>query len=207
MARAGDPITGRVALLGNDDVTLARCRPEKPQQELFRNADADELIFVHSGRGTLHSLFGPLPFRELDYIVIPRCTTYRLEFEAGSQPDMLVIEGAGNISVPRRYLNPDGQLKLGSPYCERDLHGPRAINVIDRREGSLRAGPGSPTTDAVYAGEPSIRRGGLGWNGLPIHVQRRRFRADHRADPSASAGAPDLRRAGVRRVHVRPEDA
>ena len=61
--RAGDPITGRVPLLANDDVTLARCRPEQPQDELFRNADADEVIFVHSGRGTLHTMFGPLPFR------------------------------------------------------------------------------------------------------------------------------------------------
>ena len=58
----------------------------QPQEELFRNADADEVVFVHRGRGTLHTMFGPLPFRDFDYVVIPRCTTYRLEFEPGSSP-------------------------------------------------------------------------------------------------------------------------
>src|SRR5262245_27110569 len=33
----GDPITGRLPLLANDDVVISRCRPEPPhQQELFR---------------------------------------------------------------------------------------------------------------------------------------------------------------------------
>ena len=69
-------------------------------------------------------MFGPLPFRPFDYVVIPRCTTYRLEFERGLEPDLLVIEAAGNVVVPAKYLNPDGQLRLGAPYSERDLHGP-----------------------------------------------------------------------------------
>ena len=132
--RVGNPISGRVVLLANEDVSLARCRPDRPQDELFRNADADELLFMNSGRGTLHTMFGPLPFRELDYIVIPRCTTYRLDFEPASQPDLLVIEARGNVTIPARYLNPDGQLKLGSPYSERDLHGPREISVIDTEQ-------------------------------------------------------------------------
>jgi len=131
MPRTGDPIAGRVVLFGNDDVTLARCRPEQPQQELFRNADADELVFVHSGRGLLQTMFGPLPFREFDYIVIPRCTTYRLDFEPGSEPDLLVIEASGSLTIPARYLNADGQLKLGSPYSERDFHGPRELGLVD----------------------------------------------------------------------------
>src|SRR5687768_8942803 len=37
----GDPVTGRVPLLTNSDVTLWRCRPAQPQQELYRNAAAD----------------------------------------------------------------------------------------------------------------------------------------------------------------------
>src|SRR5438552_10507836 len=39
---AGDPIMGRLPLLVNDDVLIARCRPSQPQQELYRNAAADE---------------------------------------------------------------------------------------------------------------------------------------------------------------------
>jgi homogentisate 1,2-dioxygenase len=130
--RSGDPITGRVVIFGNADVSIARCRPEKSQEDLYRNADADEIVFVHAGKGTLETMFGPLPFRDFDYVVIPRCTTYRLEFDPACQPDLLVIEASGNISIPAKYLNPDGQMKLGSPFCERDLHGPEEIAVIDR---------------------------------------------------------------------------
>src|SRR5438045_3484452 len=100
----GDVITGRVPLFVNDDVVLARCRPTAPQASLFRNATADEIIFVHRGRGTLQTMFGPLPFRPFDYVVIPRCTTYLLEFDTNVQPDLLVIEAAGNIDIPAKYL-------------------------------------------------------------------------------------------------------
>jgi homogentisate 1,2-dioxygenase len=134
IARAGDPITGRVPLLANDDVVLSRCRPAEPQDELFRNATADEVLFLHRGSGTLHSMFGTLPIRPFDYVVIPRCTTYRLEFDAAAEPDLLVFESAGDLTVPARYLNADGQLRLGAPYGERDLHGPREVAPIDRDE-------------------------------------------------------------------------
>src|SRR3984957_10599517 len=59
MPAGGDPITGRVPLLANDDVVLSRCRPALPQTEFYRNACADEIIFVHHGKGTLHTMFGP----------------------------------------------------------------------------------------------------------------------------------------------------
>src|SRR5262249_29792893 len=110
MPAQGDPINGRVPLLLNEDVVLSRCRPAQPPAELYRNAAADEVLFVHRGRGMLHTMFGTQPFQPFDYIVIPRCTTYRLEFEAKDQPDLLVVEGTGNIGIPPQYLNPDGQL-------------------------------------------------------------------------------------------------
>jgi len=164
MPRAGDPIAGRVVLFGNDDVTLARCRPEQPQQELFRNADADEVIFVHSGRGRLQTMFGPLPFRDFDYIVIPRCTTYRLEFEREPQPDLLVIEAAGSLTIPARYLNTDGQLKLGSPYSERDLHGPPETGVVDLdQETSVLIQDGRRLTRYRLANHPFDV---VGWDGM-----------------------------------------
>jgi len=164
MPRAGDPIAGRVVLFGNDDVSLARCRPEQPQQELFRNADADELVFVHSGRGRLQTMFGPLPFRDFDYIVIPRCTTYRLEFEPGSAPDLLVIEAAGSLTIPARYLNAEGQLKLGSPYSERDLHGPREVGLVDLdQETCVLIKDGGRLTRYTLASHPFDV---VGWDGM-----------------------------------------
>src|SRR4051794_17648578 len=115
LPRAGDIVTGRVPLLFNEDVVLSRCRPARPQGELFRNATADEVLFVHRGRGHLHTLFGVLPFKPFDYLVIPRCTTYHLAFDADAPPDLLVVEASQAVVIPPRYLNPDGQLKLGAP--------------------------------------------------------------------------------------------
>jgi homogentisate 1,2-dioxygenase len=160
----GDPLTGRVPLLLNDDVILARCRPAEAQQELYRNADADEVLFVHHGQGTLHTMFGPLPFRPFDYVVIPRCTTYRLEFDPGQQPDLLVIESAGSVVIPAKYLNADGQVRLGAPYCERDLHGPRATVVVDREQDvTVLIKDGRRLTRYTLASHPFDV---VGWDGM-----------------------------------------
>ena len=132
MPARGNILTGRVPLLFNDDIIISRCRPGEAQTELIRNASHDEVLFIHKGKGVLTSLFGALPFKPFDYVVIPRCTTYRIEFEADVHPDLLVLEAAQTLNIPPRYLNPDGQLKLGAPYSERDLHGPTETLTIDR---------------------------------------------------------------------------
>src|SRR4051794_7357095 len=161
---AGDPITGRVPILVNEDVTLSRCRPAQPQQELFRNATHDEVLFVHRGQGALQSMFGVLPFKAFDYIVIPRCTTYRLDFDPGTQPDLLVFESEGNIDIPERYRNADGQLRLGAPYYERDLHGPTELLTLDReQETTVLIKDGNRLTRYVLASHPFDL---VGWDGL-----------------------------------------
>jgi homogentisate 1,2-dioxygenase len=129
LPRAGDPISGRVPILANQDVIISRCRPALSQTELFRNATADEVIFIHHGEGYLRTMFGELPFKPYDYIVIPRCVTYILDFNVGA--DMLIIEATGTVEVPPRYLNRDGQLRLGAPFSERDLHPPPRLEVFD----------------------------------------------------------------------------
>lgn len=164
MPAAGDAITGRVPLLVNGDVSLIRCRPAQPQAELYRNARADEIVFVHKGQGTLSTLFGVLPFRPFDYIVIPHCTTYRLDFEPGVQPDLLVIEAANNVVLPPRYLNPDGQIRLGAPYSERDFHGPREPLVVDREQDvTVLIKDGTRLTRYVLAQHPFDV---VGWDGF-----------------------------------------
>jgi homogentisate 1,2-dioxygenase len=161
---AGDPITGRVPMLMNSDCVMARCRPAEPQKELYRNATADEILFVHHGRGTLHTMFGPLLFKPCDYIVIPRCTTYRVEFEAGDKPDMLVIESTGDVRIPPRYLNPDGQIRMGAPYYERDFHGPSEIGVVDRdQETTVLIKDGARLTRYTLAAHPFDV---VGWDGM-----------------------------------------
>lgn len=160
----GDPITGRVPLFTNADVTLWRCRPTQPQAELYRNALADEVVFVHHGSGNLLTQFGKLPFKPFDYVVIPRCTTYRLEFDAGTQPDLLVVESAGTVNIPPKYLNHDGQLRLGAPYCERDLHGPTDLLTVDEeKDTSVVIKDGSRLSRYILASHPFDV---VGWDGL-----------------------------------------
>ena len=160
----GDLVTGRVPLLFNDDVVLSRCRPAQAQAELYRNAAADEVIFVHQGKGILHSMFGLLPFKPFDYVVVPHCTTYRMEFEAATQPDLLIVEAGGNIAVPPRYLNPDGQIRMGAPYSERDFHGPRETGIIDREQDvPILIKDGTRLTRYTLAHHPFDV---VGWDGM-----------------------------------------
>ena len=161
---AGDPITGRVPLLTNDDVTLWRCRPATAQAVLYRNAGADEIVFVHRGRGVLRSMFGSLPFHPFDYLVIPRTTTYEIVFDTNTSPDLLVVEAKEPVVVPPRYLNADGQLRLGSPYSERDLRGPAALLLHDREEDTpVFIKDGSHAAVYVLAQHPFDV---VGWDGM-----------------------------------------
>src|SRR5439155_3592823 len=112
------------------------------------------------------SMFGLLPFKSYDYIVIPRCTTYRVEFDSdgGTQPDMLVLEAAGNVVIPERYLNADGQLRLGAPYYERDFHGPEQTNVIDQEKDTpVLIKDGKRLSRYTLANHPFDV---VGWDGL-----------------------------------------
>lgn len=131
MPRAGDPVTGRVPILFNDDLAAYRCRPAEPQQTIFRNGAADEVVFIHAGGGVLESNYGRLRYKACDYVVIPRTTNYRFVPDDISKEDYLVLESFGSIRLPDRYHNPDGQLMLGAPYYERDFHGPEVLLTVD----------------------------------------------------------------------------
>ena len=71
----GDAVSGRKLLMWNDDVEISLCRPTEAMESFYRNGEGDEVIFVHEGSGTLESIFGDLPYRAGDYIVVPRGTT------------------------------------------------------------------------------------------------------------------------------------
>ncbi len=131
MPRAGDPVSGRVPLMFNEDLAAYRCRPAEAQKTIFRNGAADEVVFIHNGGGVLESHFGKVPYKEGDYLVIPRTTNYRFVPDDVLKEDYLVIESFGSVRLPDRYHNPDGQLMLGSPYYERDFHGPTELITID----------------------------------------------------------------------------
>lgn len=123
----GDPISGRVPLLSNADVAISVCVPEEPMGYLYKDADGDNLVFVHEGQGQLETMFGSLRYRPGDYLVIPRGMIYRIIADKGSSR-FLVIESASAIETPHRYRNEYGQLLEHSPYCERDIRAPEHLD-------------------------------------------------------------------------------
>jgi homogentisate 1,2-dioxygenase len=129
----GDPIFGRQVLMYNADVEIAVCRPVEEQDYFFRNGEGDEVIFVHAGRGELQTTFGTLSYREHDYIVIPRGTTYRFRPRAGDEQLWLTFHTPGEIETPNRYRNRYGQLLEHAPYSQRDFHPP--AELVCHRDG------------------------------------------------------------------------
>ena len=101
-----------VAFLGNHDIKVYVSRRSKPMPFYFRNADGDELLFVHRGRGTVETDFGPLTFEPGDYIVLPRAVTYRLVPET-SDNFFLIIQSQGEFEQPEKGLI--GQTSLYDP--------------------------------------------------------------------------------------------
>lgn len=126
---SGDPIEARRVVAVSDNCNLVVSTPTDTTDDLFRNGGADELWFVREGGGVLETVFGLLPYRQGDYIHIPRGTTYRFRDPVGDA--FFMMESPGPIGFPDHYRNADGQFVEHSPYCERDLHGPSELITID----------------------------------------------------------------------------
>lgn len=128
-----DYIESRKAVLVNTDCHISLAAPTKSMQNyFFKNADADEVIFIHRGKGKLHTMYGEIPFEYGDYIVIPRGTIYKLEFD-GEENRLFLVESFSPIRFPRRYLSNKGQLMEHAPFCERDLKKPSNLQTHDEK--------------------------------------------------------------------------
>ncbi|MEY2704136.1 MAG: hypothetical protein RL407_198 [Bacteroidota bacterium] len=129
-----DYLSARRMLLINKDVMMGICSPKQRKMDYyFKNADGDELIYIHDGKGVLYSQFGKLEVKKGDYVVIPRTTIYRFEFEEEGPLRLLVMESQGPIETVKRYRNEVGQLLEHSPYCERDIRVPQELCVETKK--------------------------------------------------------------------------
>lgn len=126
-----DYLKSRKAVLVNNDCKIILAAPRNSMTGYYyKNADADEVIFVHEGTGTLRTMYGSLPFDYGDYLVIPRGTTYQLEFDQ-TKNRLLIVESYGPITTPKRYRNHYGQLMEHAPFCERDIRKPVDLETHD----------------------------------------------------------------------------
>ncbi|MCB0521523.1 MAG: homogentisate 1,2-dioxygenase [Lewinellaceae bacterium] len=126
-------IDSRTPLFVNNDLHIGLAAPRESMTDyFFKNADADEVIFVHQGGGLLKTMYGEVPFEYGDYLVIPRGTIYQFEFETADNR-LLIIESFSPVRTPRRYRNEVGQLLEHSPFCERDFKVPQDLLTYDER--------------------------------------------------------------------------
>jgi homogentisate 1,2-dioxygenase len=131
-----DYLDARKVLLMNSDCSLAICSPTKRKMDYFyKNAEGDEVLFIHDGSGSLLTQFGKLESRQGDYVVIPRTVIYKLEFNEGPLR-LLIIESASPVETVKRYRNQLGQLLEHSPYCERDIRPPQEL-ITDTTKGEF----------------------------------------------------------------------
>jgi homogentisate 1,2-dioxygenase len=128
-----DYLDSRKPVLVNNDCRIILAAPRNSMTDYFyKNADADECIFVHVGSGTLKTMYGDIRFEYGDYLVIPRGTIYQLEFDT-TDNRLFIVESTSPILTPRRYRNDFGQLAEHAPFCERDIRKPNVLVTYDEK--------------------------------------------------------------------------
>ncbi len=128
-----DFIKSRIPVLVNNDVHISLAAPRNSFKDYYyKNADADEVIFIHEGNGTLKTIYGSLDFSYGDYLVVPRGTIYQMSFATTSNR-LFIVESFTAIEVPKRYRNEYGQFEEHAPFCERDIRRPVNLETHDER--------------------------------------------------------------------------
>jgi homogentisate 1,2-dioxygenase len=126
---ADDYLESRTTLFVNNDLHIGLAAPRAGTEGyFFKNADADEILFIHQGAGQLRTAFGSIDFEYGDYLVIPRGTIYQIHFES-SDNRLLVLESFSPVRPPERYRNRQGQFLEHAPFCERDIKVPGQLET------------------------------------------------------------------------------
>lgn len=158
-----DFLESRKIVLTNSDLNIALAAPKQSVRDYFyKNTDADEVLFIHRGTGTLRTLLGNIPFSYGDYLVVPRGMIYQIEFDTEDNR-LFIVEGYHPVYTPKRYRNHFGQLLEHSPFCERDIRLPQDLETHDelgdfvvkvRKQGMIH--------ELIYASHPFDV---VGWDG------------------------------------------
>ncbi len=158
-----DFLDARTVMLFNNDLNIALAAPRRSLSSYFyKNADADEVLFIHKGSGTLRTFLGNLTFSYGDYLVVPRGMIYQIEFDTEDNR-LLIVESFSPVVTPKRYRNNFGQMLEHSPFCERDLRRPEKLETHDER-GSfiIKIRKENVLHEVEYASHPFDV---IGWDG------------------------------------------
>jgi homogentisate 1,2-dioxygenase len=128
-----DYLESRTPLMVNSDIVIGVAAPKQSLRSYFyKNTDADEMLFIHKGTGTLRTFLGNIPFEYGDYLIIPRGMIYQIDFDT-EENKILYAESYSPIYTPKRYRNWFGQLLEHSPFCERDYKLPQDLETYDEK--------------------------------------------------------------------------
>lgn len=83
-------------LMLNEDIEIGVAHFSGSTEVFRRSALMDELFFVHSGTGTLQSVFGDLRYSAGDYLYVPKGTTYR--FQPQGENRFFYVRAASRIA-------------------------------------------------------------------------------------------------------------
>ena len=168
-----DFLDSRKAMLVNRDCIIGLAAPRKSLTSYFyKNADADELIFIHKGKGKLRTMMGNIQFEYGDYLIIPRGMIYQIEFE-NEDNRLFYVESYAPFYTPKRYKNESGQHLEHSPFCERDFKLPTELETHDEKgDFTIKIKKEGMIHEMVYATHPFDVIGWDGYNfpyGFSIH--------------------------------------
>ena len=168
-----DFLESRKTLLLNSDCQIGLAAPtESLTTYFYKNADADELLFIHKGKGKLRTFMGNINFEYGDYLVIPRGMIYQIEFET-SENRILYVESHAPYYTPKRYKSSSGQLLEHSPFCERDFKLPTELETHDEKgDFIIKIKKEGMMHEVLYATHPFDVVGWDGYNfpyGFSIH--------------------------------------
>ena len=160
-------------MLVNRDCIIGLAAPQESLRSYFyKNADSDEMLFIHRGTGTLRTMMGNIPFEYGDYLVIPRGMIYQIDFDT-TDNRIFYVESTSPIYTPKRYKNASGQLLEHSPFCERDFKLPIELETHDEKgDFIIKIKKEGMMHEVVYATHPFDVIGWDGYNfpyGFSIH--------------------------------------
>ena len=164
VAPKDDFLDARSIVLFNNDLNIALAAPRKSLRSYFyKNADADEMIFVHKGSGKLRTMLGNIPFEYGDYLVVPRGMIYQIDFDTEDNR-LFIVESFSPILTPRNYRSRFGQLLEHSPFCERDFKIPTELETHDEKgDFVIKIKKENMLHELTYASHPFDV---IGWDGF-----------------------------------------
>src|SRR5260221_3649281 len=102
-AKEGCALFAAPMLLSNAHIKFRVWNCDQPMKALARNADGDELLFIHEGEGDLFCDFGHFAYRDGDYVLLPRETMWRLQ-PRGRTTTLLIEATNGSYKLPERGI-------------------------------------------------------------------------------------------------------